>query len=117
MTRTDSFNPVDYGFKWIEQIIRANDGVDYGWYEFNSLDAHELAKQKRDERAKELKSSGHKIVKHTLKNQLITRGGIGSGHPEISVIVTVYEVSYDESQDANAKLSQTAGYFSMILGD
>jgi hypothetical protein len=87
------FNPVNRCFKWT--LVEGNE---YGWYEFDSEEAHRVAKLERDEFARSLKSlpGVANVKKRTLKNQLITRGGIGSGHPEISLLVTVYEVSYDE---------------------
>jgi hypothetical protein len=89
-----SFNPINYGFKWT--LIEGNE---YGWYEFDSAEAHRLAKLECSEFVRNLKSCPEisNVHRHTLKNQLITRGGIGSGHPEISEFVTVYEVRYDET--------------------
>jgi len=78
------FNPINYFFNW------SND-----WYQWNSKKAHEEAKRLRDKEAKRLKEEeGFKVKKFTIKNQLITRGGIGSGKPEISEIVTCYCLDY-----------------------
>ena len=78
-----SFNPVDYGFEWKGD-----------WYCFDSEMAHKKAKEERDVEAKRLRSEGYRIKKYSERNQLITRGGIGSGHPQIEEIVTVYMLLY-----------------------
>jgi len=77
------FNPANYGFRWTKD-----------WYEFDSKEAHKKAMQARDARAKELKKEGRRFKKFTLRNQLITRGGIGTPHPEITVLVTGYGLNY-----------------------
>ena len=81
------FNPVDYCFEWI-----------YGWYTWNSKAAHTIARSARDQLAKELKQQGYTAHRFAIRNQLITRGGIGSGHPEVSFYVTVYGVNYRKDQ-------------------
>ena len=73
------FNPVDYGFSWTSD-----------WYEWDYQAGHDAAKKARNVRAEELKADGYKVNLYTLKNQLITRGGIGSGHPQIEHVVTCY---------------------------
>ena len=81
---SERFNPVDFHFSWID------DGSEYGWYEWDSKRARTDARRARDARARELKAEGRTVKKTSEPNQLITRGGIGSGHPEISHVVTVY---------------------------
>ena len=73
------FNPASYTFKWV------ND-----WYEWDSKSAHNHALKARNAEAKRLKAQGYRVSKCTLKNQLITKGGIGSGNPEISLVVNCY---------------------------
>jgi len=73
------FNPIDFGFEWSGD-----------WYVFDYERASKAALAARSKRAKELKARGCKVGLYTLKNQLITKGGIGSNHPEISQIVNVY---------------------------
>lgn len=76
------FNPADYKFEWSED-----------WYTWNVEEAHKQALKARNKKAKELKAAGKKTRKFTLRDQLITRGGIGSGHPEISLVVNCYGVN------------------------
>ena len=73
------FNPVDYGFKW-----------DGDWYRFDYETVRKAAMTARSKRAKELKAQGWTVKSFTLSDQRITRGGIGSEHPEITQIVSVY---------------------------
>ncbi len=74
-----SFNPIDFCFTW------TND-----WYEWDSKEAHKQAQQKRNEEAKRFKQQGKRTKKSTLRNQLVSRGGIGSGKPHVQEYVTVY---------------------------
>ena len=76
------FNPADYNFEWV------ND-----WYTWDAEAARIKALRTRNAKAKELKTAGKNTRKFTLKDQLITRGGIGSGHPEISMVVNCYGVN------------------------
>ena len=78
-----TFNPADYTFEWTED----------GWYAWDSEEAHKQALKARNDIAKELKAGGKKVKKFSTRNQLITRGGIGSGHPEISMVVNCYGVN------------------------
>ena len=41
-----------------------------------------------------LHRKGKNPVSFSLQNQLITRGGIGSGHSEINLVVTCYGINY-----------------------
>ena len=75
-----TFNPIDYGFNWTED----------NWYTFDYDGAHKRALAARNKRARELRKRGHKVTVSTIKNQRITRGGIGSGKPEITQIVSIY---------------------------
>ncbi len=80
---TQTFNPVDYNFRWTED-----------WYEFDSVAATLAAKKARDNEARQLRSEGLSIKCESFRNQFITRGGVGSGHPEVNFLVTVYTVSW-----------------------
>lgn len=75
----ESFSPLKYGFKWVRD-----------WYSFNREHGVEMAKFERDQRARELKKQGKKVRKFTLRHQMVRRGGIGTGHPEIDLCVNVY---------------------------
>jgi hypothetical protein len=77
------FNPVDYGFRWEQD-----------WYKFDAEKARKAAMAARRKMAKELKAEGYTPRSFTLSNQRITRGGIGSGHPEITQIVSVYGLNW-----------------------
>ena len=76
------FNPVKFTFEWTD-----------GWYNWDRDEAHREALKARNAKAKELKVRGYKVRKSTLRDQLITLGGIGSGHPEISLVVNCYMVT------------------------
>ena len=73
------FNPVKYGFRW-------NDD----WYDFDGDAANIAAKTARDDYAAEERKAGRIVKKSTNRNQLITLGGIGTNHPQIEVLVTVF---------------------------
>jgi hypothetical protein len=73
------FNPVDFEFKWTPD-----------WYEWDSEKAIKAALTARDARAKALRSEGRQVRCFTLAGQQITRGGIGTPHPEVDFVVPVY---------------------------
>lgn len=77
-----TFNPANFGFEWTAD----------GWYSWDRAAAHKAAMQARNARAKALKAEGRRVVSSAMAGQLITRGGIGSGFPEISLVCTVYMV-------------------------
>ena len=79
------YDPIDYGFEFTTD----------GWYKFNRIEASKLALKARNQAAKQYKANGFKVRAFTLSNQLRTMGGIGSNHPEISVIVNVYGLNVD----------------------
>lgn len=74
------FNPVDFGFEWTAD----------GWYAFDRKTAQKAALAARNAAAKAAQLAGKTVHKFSLGSQLITRGGIGSGRPEVSVVVTCY---------------------------
>jgi hypothetical protein len=77
--RQQAFNPADYDFQWTDD-----------WYAWDQVAATRKARDARDEQARILARQGCEIKKFTLKNQLVIRGGIGTGKPEITMLVTVY---------------------------
>ena len=78
----ETFNPIDYGWQWIDD-----------WYKWDYDAARKAALYDRNSTARNLRKQGHKVVCQTLKNQRISKGGIGSGHPHIERIVNVYMVT------------------------
>lgn len=74
-----AFNPINYGFRWTKD-----------WYEWDSKAATAAAKRDRDATAKQLQAQGHTVRKWSNARQLVRRGGIGTGHPEIDEVVTVF---------------------------
>ena len=74
------FNPIDYGFEFTPD----------GWYRFDRKAATAAARKERDSEAKRMKAEGYAVRKWSHPNQLISKGGIGSGQPHIEEIVTVY---------------------------
>ena len=80
-----NFNPIDFGgFNW------TNDGTQYGWYEWDFIEGHKQARKARDTEVKALRKAGQTVTVYSMPNQHITRGGIGSGHPEVDFFVTGY---------------------------
>ncbi len=82
-----SFLPIDYGFEWTD-----------GWYEWDADAGRSAALKARNAEAKRLKDLGHTVRKFLLKDQLISRGGIGSGKPHIELYMTCFliNVSFKE---------------------
>ena len=78
MQRT--FNPADFEFQW----------TDDGWYEWDHAEAHKMALRERNAAARTLRKEGRRVRSFSNPGQRISRGGIGSGHPHIELIVNVY---------------------------
>lgn len=78
--RNGTFNPMDYGFSWTAD----------GWYAWDRKAGHSAALKARNTEVKRLRATGFRCFKSSSAGQLITRGGIGSGHPQIEAVVTVY---------------------------
>lgn len=74
-----TFLPVDYFWQWTEN-----------WYEWDSKAAHSAAKKARNAEAKRLEGLGYTVKKWSNPKALISRGGIGSGHPHIEVYCSAY---------------------------
>lgn len=53
-----------------------------------------MARRDRDKTASNIKAAGGRVRKWATRDQLMTRGGIGTRNPEISVVVTVYGITY-----------------------
>ncbi len=84
MTSTQRiFDPISFGFIW----------TDDGWYSWDSKAAHKAARQARDKAAREFKAEGKSVKKFSLPGQLVRRGGIGSGKPDVEFVVTAYGVN------------------------
>jgi hypothetical protein len=80
------YSPIDYGFRWVGD-----------WYEFDTKAATAAARKARDARFNELKRLGQSPRKFSLGMQRITRGGIGSGHPEVDFVLPCYGLNYDDA--------------------
>ena len=79
----ETFNPINYHFRWTKD-----------WYDWAYDEAHQTARKARSQRAKYLRSKGYAVTLSSRGGQQITRGGIGTKHPEITAVVTVYLLSY-----------------------
>lgn len=77
------FNPIHFGFEFTAD----------GWYTFDRKTAQSAALKARNDFVKQAKAQGQRVSTFSLPNQLITRGGIGSGNPQIEVVVTCYGVN------------------------
>jgi len=73
------FSPLAYGFYWVGD-----------WYSFDSEVCHQHAFRARNNMAKQLRKDGGVVTLFSLKNQLVSRGGIGTPHPHIELVITVY---------------------------
>ncbi len=82
MSTQRHFNPADFTFAWTKD----------NWYTWDHKAAHSQALKARNAEAKRLTGLGKRVFKSSSPGQQITRGGIGSGKPEISLFVTVYMV-------------------------
>jgi len=78
---TARFCPLDYGFRWTDD-----------WYDYDGKAAETAARAARDKRAAELKREGFTVKKRTRRRNLLSMGGIGSGHPHIQLFVPIYYV-------------------------
>jgi hypothetical protein len=74
------WNPIDFGFSFTMD----------GWYQWDRKGAHKAALKARNTEAKKLRAAGRNVKTWTRSGQLITKGGIGTGHPQIEEIVNVY---------------------------
>jgi hypothetical protein len=77
--RERNFNPINFGFTWTE-----------GWYSWDQKAAHAAARRDRDGMMRSLRQIGRTVKATSQAGCLMSRGGIGSGHPYIEEIVTVY---------------------------
>jgi len=79
-----SFNPINYNFSWTED----------GWYKWDRTEAHKAARRARDTEMKAHRKAGGRCKGWTNRDQLIRRGGIGSGRPDVEFFVNVYMINY-----------------------
>ena len=85
-----SFNPVNYTFEWTGDD-------EFGWYKWDYEKAHKQAKAARLAERKRLKKEGWTVKFGTHPNSRMKLGGIGSGRPEIDLVVTVYYLTATKS--------------------
>jgi hypothetical protein len=74
------FNPIDFCFAWTQD----------GWYTWDRDAAHKTARKARDAEVKALRKTGQQVTCFSLPGQLVTRGGIGTGFPQVEFFVTGY---------------------------
>lgn len=74
-----TYSPMDYTFQWTED-----------WYTFDTTEGKRLALAARKAEMARLKREGWTVKPFSLGQQLISRGGIGSGRPHIELVVNVY---------------------------
>jgi hypothetical protein len=78
------FDPIKTGFRWV-----CDDSCGgMGWYDYDAS-AEKAARKDRDDYAKQQRAAG-KIVKVSTNRSIRTMGGIGTNHPEISLVVPIY---------------------------
>lgn len=74
-----AFCSVDYCFSWTDT-----------WYTWDEKEARKQAYAARNAKAKSLRDEGKTVVKWSNRDQLVRRGGIGTGHPEIDLFCNVF---------------------------
>lgn len=79
-----TFSGVDTEFSWVKQ----DDGS--FWYSWNPDEAKRTARRQRAAEAKRLRAEGYTVTMFSLGSQQLTRGGIGTPYPEITIFATVY---------------------------
>jgi hypothetical protein len=85
--RQEIYSPTKHTFVWTED-----------WYTWDHVQAHRLALKQRNARAKVLRANGYRVKCFSLPGQMITKGGIGSGRPEISLVATVYGINFSKEE-------------------
>lgn len=78
------FDPIKTGFKWVSDDSCGG----MGWYDYDPS-AEKQARKDRDAYARSARKTG-KTVKCSVNRSLRTMGGIGTNHPEISLLVPIY---------------------------
>jgi len=79
MTSQQIFSPTDYNFDW-----------DGDWYKWDAKSGRSAALKARNAQARKLAKLGYTVKKFSMRDQRISKGGIGSGHPHVEFWVTVY---------------------------
>lgn len=79
-----AFDPIKTGFRWTNEDCCGG----MGWYEYDAS-AEKTARKDRDAFARAARKDG-KTVKCSTNKSLRTMGGIGTNHPEISLVVPIY---------------------------
>lgn len=81
----ESFDPTQYNFEWTFTGCSIFD-----WYTWDRVAGVKAAKAARAERVKALRGQGYQVKCWTLRHQVISHGGIGTGRPHIELLTTVY---------------------------
>ena len=74
------YTGIDYGFEW----------TDDGWYKWDMVAGQKAALAARNARAKELRAQGYQVRLFSLGDQLISKGGINTGRPDIQLWTKAY---------------------------
>ena len=77
-----AFCPFDFCFEWTDT-----------WYTWDAKEARKQALAARDAKVRELRAQNKTVTKWTLSDQLVRKGGIGTDHPEIDAVTSVYMLS------------------------
>jgi len=83
--QTMIFDPIKTGFRWNDDDCCGG----MGWYDYDA-GAEKAARRDRDAFARAARKAG-KTVKCSTTKSLRTMGGIGTNHPEISLVVPIYQ--------------------------
>ena len=79
-----AFDPIDYGFRWTDDDSCGG----MGWYDYDAS-AEKRARKDRDDFARRERKAG-KTVKCSTNRSIRRMGGIGSGHPDIELVVPIF---------------------------
>jgi hypothetical protein len=86
-----TFSGVNKFFSWTTE----SDGST--WYEWDYDGARKWALKERNRVFKDSVARGHQATKFSLGTQTLTKGGIGSGLPEITIEAKVYGVNFTQA--------------------
>ena len=75
-----TFNPADYEFEW-------KTWNDYSW---NRKAAHKAALRARNDEVRRLRREGYNVTTFTLRDQIVSKGGIGTVRGHFDFCVNCY---------------------------
>lgn len=77
------YNPADFEFEWTKN----------NYYSWDRKAAHKAALRARNDEMRRLQHEGYDVTAFILRDQIVSKGGIGTGRPHIKLSVTCYGLS------------------------